>query len=267
MVKKNPRAKRGTSSTSEPPNRLSIAAAVRRASEQIPPDENDDQYLQNASVAARALQLLLPDENIDEDDVEFGVAFRWPNVPSPIKLVRSYLEGNGLLNGLVGGAPDTPSESPAQPFVYGVVDGELIVLPKVEAMKWARLTRALNTCSTWGELKSAAPSDLYREAVEILGRQRMPATRVLSSDFEELAEEGFPPSVGQIVKRHLPAELDHLFEMAYSALGQELPQLPEEVLPQVLLALSSVGARCLEDQALVAAAAGFESGWSGELPQ
>lgn len=97
MTKKLPKSKSGTT-TPRRRRQLSIVEAVRLASKQVLPNEGDDQYLRHAGVAARALQLLLPNEHIDEDDVEFGVAFQWPDVPSPVKLVRSYLEQQALLH-------------------------------------------------------------------------------------------------------------------------------------------------------------------------
>ena len=51
-----------------------------------------DPVLRSAAVATRALRLLLPDEDLDEENLEFGVSFAWPNVPSPTKLVRAFME-------------------------------------------------------------------------------------------------------------------------------------------------------------------------------
>jgi hypothetical protein len=217
VQKKKSSSKAGSSAASRSRSRLSIAEAVRLASEQVRFREGDDQYQQNASVAARALQVLLPERTIDEDTVEFGVAFEWPSVPSPIKLVRSYLEEPRALKDPVHVAPTHSQALPVQPFVFGTIQGELLVLPKLVAEKWARLNRGLATCSTWGELKRVAPPELYREAVEILGRPRMSAARALDVDLEELVEEGFPPPVGQIMRDHVPDQLDQLIQIARSA--------------------------------------------------
>lgn len=265
MVKKKLSTKAGSPAASRSRRRLSIAEAVRVASEQVGFSEGDDQYLRNARVAARALQLLLPDRTIDEDNVEFGVAFEWPNVPSPTRLVRSYLEEQRALELSVNATPTQRRMPTVQPFVYGVVEGQLVVLPKSVAEKWARLNRAMATCSTWGEARRVAPPDLYREAIDILGRRRMPAARALDADLEELAEEGFPPPAGQIMRHHLPAQLDYLFEIARSALGEEIPQLPEVALPQVPATFSSLGVPCVEDTVLIAAAAGYQTDDRWEL--
>jgi hypothetical protein len=121
-------------------------------------------YLKNFSIGARALTLLLPDGAIDEDDVDFDVSFVGFNVPSPVALVRSYMEANEL----PVPKPRTPKSTPVVPaqhtgtdFVFGDFNGDFIILPRSVAEKWARMQQALNTCTTWGELRGQAPADLY----------------------------------------------------------------------------------------------------------
>lgn len=66
---------------------------------------------------------------------------------------------------------------------------------------------------------------------------------------------------------YLPTELADLVECEHSALGKELPSLPEEALPQVLAVFSALGVPCQQDDALVAAAAGYHTDWTEELPR
>jgi len=108
--------------------------------------------------------------------VDFELPFAWPNVPSPVKLVRNYLEYNGLPDepGLsdeprVATPVSTPQADEREPFVYGVIYSDLFVLPRSVAESWSRMNRALETCETWGELKSVAPPYLYEETGGLKG--------------------------------------------------------------------------------------------------
>jgi hypothetical protein len=241
-------------------SRLSIAEAVRRASAEARQDRNDDSYLRNTAIAARAIRLLLSDEDIDEDNLEFGVSFTWPNVPSPTGLVRAFMEQRAAQQERAVVSPVAPQTPTAiQAFVYGVIMDELFVVPQPVAERWAGLGRALHTCETWGELKAQAPPELYKEALQALGRRRMAADRAIADDLEALLEEGFPPPLGQIMRKHLPAGLTSLVCVGESVWGDELPFLPTGALPQVIEVFASLGVACTEDQALVVRAAGYNS--------
>jgi hypothetical protein len=219
-------------------------------------DGHGDPYLRNAEVAIRAIRLLCPGEDFDEDNLEFGVSFAWPNVPSPVKLVRSFMEqraaGASVAAAIAAAAPAVP-----EAFVYGVIYGELYVVPRSVAEKWASLFRGLNGSQTWGELKQKVSPALYEETLEVLGRRRMSADA--SIDHEALAEESFPPHLGGLMKCHLPSELEHLVRIQESAIGEELPWLSRDALPEVLAFFASLGVPCTEDQALVVEAAGYET--------
>jgi hypothetical protein len=132
--------------------RLSIADAVKIAEAQVAPE--DDPYLKNATIAARALTLLLPNAGIDEDNVEFDVSFVGYNVPTPIKLVRSYLEYHELQTHMptTKNGQRLPGERDSG-FVFSDFNDELIVLPRRIAREWAEMFRALDTSETWGEVR------------------------------------------------------------------------------------------------------------------
>ncbi|HXG71211.1 MAG TPA: hypothetical protein VNJ04_11465 [Gemmatimonadaceae bacterium] len=229
-------------------------------------DEGDDLYIRNASIAARALSLLFPDEEIDEDDVEFGVSFAWPNVPSPVALVKSYLEENGLA-APGAGAVDSAGRLPApdveefafdpKDFVFAEMLGDIIFLPRSVARKWARFEQAYWRSSTWGEFKKRAPADLYRETVEQLGEDRMPASRALDEDRDELTDADFPPSAGVLMWGYLPADVKVFVETGTNMRGEELRSIAVDRKAEALAIFERLGISCVEDAELVHAAVGF----------
>ena len=131
---------------------LSIAAAVRRAAASSEAGAGDT-YLRNADVATRAIRLLLPDEDIDEDTLEFGVSFAWSDVPSPTRLVRSFLEERAAEREVAAVLFVTHEINPILPLVDRVlylVDGQFRIGPPDEVMT------------------SAVLSDLYQTDVDVL---------------------------------------------------------------------------------------------------
>jgi hypothetical protein len=153
----------------------------------------------------------------------------------------------------------TRTPAAVQPCVYGQVHGHVYVVPRAVAEDWARLNRAFHRSATWGEVKARAPQGLCQEILAALGRRRIPDDRATSDVLERLVDVGFAPSLGQVMRWHLPPELAGLMLSEESALGEELPFLPPTALPQVLAALAALGIPCAEDQALIVAAAGYDT--------
>lgn len=143
------------------------------------------------------------------------------------------------------------------PFVYGVTDERLFVVPRKIALDCARWTRALNTSATWGEVTAQAPRRLCREVRETLGVRRIAADRDISDILEELADQNYPASLGSVMLVYLPDELAGLVQHECSAIGDALPSLPADALPQVLAVLGAHGMVCVEDQTLIAEANGY----------
>jgi hypothetical protein len=58
---------------------------------------------------------------------------------------------------------------------------------------------------------------------------------------------------------YLPTSLEGRVRVQHSALGEKLPFLSEDDLPEVLEVFKSLGVPCGEDLDLIAAAAGYDS--------
>src|SRR5262249_58668737 len=105
-------------------------------------------------------------------------------------------------------------------FVFGEFNDNLIVLPRRVAADWGRLQHALGTCKTWGEMRKHAPRHLYNQALELLGRRKMPAARPIELDLATLLNEGFPPHEGSIMRLYIPEECKQFFKTQTNMLGE-----------------------------------------------
>jgi hypothetical protein len=154
-----------------------------------------------------------------------------------------------------------------EPFVWGVIYGQLFVVPRKVAAERARLNRALHTSKTWGEVVAKAPRRLCQQIREALDVRRISADREIGDILENLVDQCYPPSLGVIMLASLPTELKHLVHREFSALGDELPSLRPADLTLVLEVCAARGIVCDEDQALVVAAAGYDTDDPEEMRQ
>lgn len=162
-------------------------------------------------------------------------------------------------------------------LVYGEVSDCLVYLPESKATILKGLRQALDTCSTWGELKVAVPSDFYHGLVmlcrpeteegqddgEMLPEDWEPDPSTGLTCLQSLVEDGdFPDWPEQDALTWMPKEIQTKYgEVASSILNGDYLQLRPDDAPAIVAELEQLGYRCRRDDDLVRQAKGYESAW------
>ncbi len=149
-------------------------------------------------------------------------------------------------------------------LIYGEVDDRLVFIPRSQALELARLTGGVDDIGTWGGLKAAMSPVRWQE---IVGRvadgdeARMPAAdRPFDPDeIPGRAESDWPEWPAQEMLNWMPADIVMRYgnEMESLTHGTFLSlDLGDE--EEIVAALEYLDWTCEEDEALVAAASGFD---------
>jgi hypothetical protein len=176
------------------------------------------------------------------------------------------------------GPSRTPQKGPDAPLVYGEAGEGLVFMPKPEADELAALRKALQSSTTWGELRNSVSEERWqgiREAIE----------RVVEDIPDEYREEGgiyaldldnpgdaafdydtipghadgdWPEWPAQQMLEWMPSEIVlHLGEVADSMFNGEYLVLPLKNESAIVEALEAAGWACKRNDDLVQAASGY----------
>jgi len=144
-------------------------------------------------------------------------------------------------------------------LAYGrsLYEGELVILPRKEAVRIAAMYRAAATARTWGEFKVMAPPGVYEQIGEVLEENE----ETLPEDDEPFdhnhipgcADGDWPPWPQQEMLRWIPRDIQVAFgTRGFSAVSGECLTLDAARTEEIVRALEARGFRCTEENDLIA---------------
>lgn len=154
-------------------------------------------------------------------------------------------------------------------LAYGNIADNLVFIPKEEALEMARLHEALQTATTWGQFRSRAPEDGYRDALERLteneekekGEEMEEPNPEARFDAERIGGFGdgdWPGWPAQQMEYWVPDEVQDRFgSMKPTAISGDFLDLPPENEAEIVAAMERHGYKCLKDEDLVWKASGY----------
>lgn len=142
--------------------------------------------------------------------------------------------------------------------VIGELNGSLVLVRQDEAEWLARVHRALNTTSTWGEFLDAVGDDQHMR--EQLQEWELDPDR--SDAFDRDAVPGvsdgdWPAWPQQEMLTWLPDAVRDLGTVEASRISGDALELPPGTKPEVVKLMTAAGYEVVEDQALVEVASGY----------
>jgi len=164
--------------------------------------------------------------------------------------------------------------------LYGTLNGDLVLIRKVDADELVAVRRALDKATTWGEFKALAP-DAHEELVGLLGTEEDEAVSDDEADDADSfdADLGGAPAdsasfsgwqIGPVMDGDFPAMPEAMMlgwvpeaiqrefgTVEQTSINGEVLSFDAENTTAIIAALTSLGYECVEDPVTVKAAAGY----------
>jgi len=158
------------------------------------------------------------------------------------------------------------AETKLEPYLVGVVEGYVTALPESTVLAnvecWKDFKRA-RPCSTWGQFRTHCSASLVERAEEryLEDEEPVPADDEpfdVGTDIPG-SYEFYPPWLAEIMLDRLPEEVRRVAGTAgTSMLSGDYYTIEESELEKVTAALDSLGIPWRRDDALMAAATGYD---------